>query len=214
MCTQKIPSKKMVGVPRYDRRRYLWGKIVSKLEQQLYFRPPRSSPQLVDGARGARNCVPKRVKWREEPLRPLLPRCADLCQFPTFCYLLAFLLSARLSCQNAKKRGRRSCQNAKMRGRAASDQAVKPPWLTLSIAARPPSRHTSHSRSAPRLRRRSFSHGNGIAAPTTACCCRITSLRRFWLLRVPASRPHIVSVFVNAASSLRLDLARSARSRP
>ena len=144
----------------------------------------------------------------------LLPRCADLCQFPTFCYLLAFLLSARLSCQNAKKRGRRSCQNAKMRGRAASDQAVKPPWLTLSIAARPPSRHTSHSRSAPRLRRRSFSHGNGIAAPTTACCCRITSLRRFWLLRVPASRPHIVSVFVNAASSLRLDLARSARSRP
>ena len=143
----------------------------------------------------------------------LLPRCADLCPCP-------FLLpprvptSARRSCRNAKKRGRRSCQNAKKRGRAASDQAVKPPWLTLSIAARPPSRHTSHSRSAPRLRRRSFSHGNGIAAPTTACCCRITSLRRFWLLRVPASRPHIVSVFVNAASSLRLDLARSARSRP
>ena len=144
--------------------------------------------------------------------------CPDalICVRATFCYLLAFLLSARRSCQNAKKRGRRSCQNAKMRGRAASDQAVKPPWLTLSIAARPPSRHTSHSRSAPRLRRRSFSHGNGIAAPTTACCCRmrITSLRRFWLLRVPASRPHIVSVFVNAASSLRLDLARSARSRP
>ena len=43
---------------------------------------------------------------------------------------------------NAKKRGRRSCQNAKKRGRAASDQAVKPPWLPLSIAARPPSRHT------------------------------------------------------------------------
>ena len=35
-----------------------------------YYRPPRSRPQLVDGARGARNCVPKRVKWREEPLRP------------------------------------------------------------------------------------------------------------------------------------------------
>ena len=31
--------------------------------------------------------------------------------------------------------------NAKKRGRAASDQAVKPPWLPLSIAARPPSRH-------------------------------------------------------------------------
>ena len=36
----------------------------------LYYRPPRSRPQLVDGARGARNCVPKKVKWREEPLRP------------------------------------------------------------------------------------------------------------------------------------------------
>ena len=33
-------------------------------------RPPRSRPQLVDGARGARNCVPKEIKWREEPLRP------------------------------------------------------------------------------------------------------------------------------------------------
>ena len=62
------------------------------------------------------------------------------------------------------------------------------------LAARPPSRHTSHSRSAPRLRRRSFSHGNGIAAPTTACCCRITYLSAdsgssVFLLRVRISYP-------------------------
>jgi hypothetical protein len=115
MCTQKVPSKKMVGVPRYDRRRYLWGKIVSKLEQQLHFRPPRSSPQLVDGARGARNCVPKRVKWREEPLRPLLPRCADLCP----CH---FLLPPRVptlrpvllpKCQKARPALLPKCQKAR-----------------------------------------------------------------------------------------------------
>ena len=143
--------------------------------------------------------------------------CPDalICVRATFCYLLAFLLRrapACCQCQKARPPLLPKCQKARPCCLGPGRQTTVAD--ALSIAARPPSRHTSHSRSAPRLRRRSFSHGNGIAAPTTACCCRITSLRRFWLLRVPASRPHIVSVFVNAASSLRLDLARSARSRP
>ena len=72
----------------------------------------------------------------------------------------------------------------------------------------------SHSRSAPRARRRSFSQGKAVAAPTMACCCHIASLRQLWLLCVPAARPQIVSVFVNAASSSRLDFARSDRIPP
>ena len=161
---------------------------------------------------GLETAFQKKLKWREEPLRPL-PRCADFVSPPFFATSSRSYSPRAARAQMPKSAAGAPAKMSKS-GRAASDQAVKPQWLTLSIAARPPSRHTSHSRSAPRLRRRSFSHGNGIAAPTTACCCRITSLRRFWLLRVPASRPHIVSVFVNAASSLRLDLARSARSRP
>ena len=36
-----------------------------------YVIAPRAlAATLLDGARGARNCVPKKLKWREEPLRP------------------------------------------------------------------------------------------------------------------------------------------------
>ena len=138
----------------------------------------------------------------------LLPRCADLCQFPTFCYLLGFLLSARLSCQNAKKRGRRSCQNAKMRGRAASDQAVKPPWLTLSIAARPPSRHIAlalRSKTSPTFvlawqRNRSANNGMllphhispPILAPPCSCFASAYRIRLRQRCLIIATRPRPV----------------------
>ena len=109
-------------------------------------------------------------------------------------------------------------QKPKMRkapGRAAADQAATTTVAAaISSRARAHRASGSHSRSAPRARRRSFSQGKAVAAPTMACCCHNASLRQFWLPCVPAARPQIVSVFVNAASSSRLDFARSDRIPP
>ena len=107
-----------------------------------------------------------------------------------------------------KKRGR-ACRRPGRHHYATTTVAA-----AISSRARAHRASGSHSRSAPRARRRSFSQGKAVAAPTMACCCHIASLRQFWLLCVPAARPQIVSVFVNAASSSRLDFARSDRILP
>jgi len=39
-------------------------------KRKHHYRPPRSRPQLVDGARGARNCVPKKVKVARGAVTP------------------------------------------------------------------------------------------------------------------------------------------------
>ena len=152
------------------------------------FRPPRSGLQLVDAARGARNCVPPKVKVaREEPLRPL-PRSAHLC--PPHFLLLEYTprVPTLLTSRPKKPKARRGRRPGHLHHRGCRCQKPR-----THLASVPRSRSTS------RARRLSFSQGNGVAAPTTACCCHVLFLRRFWLLRVPASRPQIVSLFVNAA---------------
>ena len=104
-------------------------------------RPPRSRPQLVDGARGARNCVPKKVKVARGAVTP----SAQSADFVSPSFLLGASPKDPRHAPPASAARSEKNQNAKKRGRAAADQAATT-TVAAAVNSRAPTQPTHHTR--------------------------------------------------------------------
>ena len=126
-----------------------------------FIAPRAPAFNLLTPRGGLETAFQEKLKWREEPLRPL-PRSADLCQSIFSDYRPS--RSYTSSPLYAKK--------PKARPRPPS-RPPPPPWLPLSVATRPASQRTTLAlrfESSPTLvlaGQRSHSANNGVLLPRT-----------------------------------------------
>ena len=146
---------------------------------------------------GLETAFQEKLKWREEPLRPL-PRSADLCQCTIFDYRPR--VPTPLSSQKAKSAAR------------PPTRPPPPPWLPLSEAAHPPSQRTALAlrfESSPTLvlaGQRSRSANNGVLLPraisppilAAPCSCFASAdrirLRQCCLIIADSTSPSLLGV--------------------
>ena len=173
----------------------LWGTFYGVL-----FAPRALAFNWLTPRGGLETAFPQKLKWREEPLRPL-PRSADLCQSIVFALQTSRSYSSTpLSSQKAKSAAR------------PPTRPPPPPWLPLSEAASPTSQRTALAlrfESSPTLvlaGQRSRSANNGVLLPraisppilAAPCSCFVSAdrirLRQCCLIIAVSTSPSLLGV--------------------